>query len=135
MQDWTGRPNELVALALALLLGLGLVSVLLHVRALATGLSRRRAWLLLGQFWAAATLALVVLLATRIHLGHALVGGSPSTGWYATSLNPSQGAALAGAAVALLVCGLWIMRTVAQTGGRRARPTQVTVIPPGDEAP
>lgn len=135
MQDWTGRPNELVALALALVLGLGLVSVLLHVRALAAGLARRRAWSLLGQFWAATLVALAVLCATRVHLGQALVGGSPSAGWYATPLRPGQGVVLAGAAVTLLACVLWIMRTVAQTGGHRTRRTQVTMLPPGDEAP
>lgn len=135
MADWLGRPNELVALLVALALGLGLISALVYARAMAADMSRRQARGLLGQLWAAAAIGVAVLVAARVGLGHALVGGSPATGWYAAPLDHAQAAVLAGAAAALLACVFWIVRTVTRTSVRPARPGRVTTSAPGDEAP
>jgi len=112
--------NEAIAMFVAVLMALGLVSFLAYAKMAQAGLPPRRRQQTLGAVWLLVLGLIALLLALRVLSGGPVIGGSPTGGGVWLGLQPRQVIALL-AAVALLIIGYMRLRVVLQ--------------PPADEAP
>ena len=106
--------NELVGLLVAIVLALGLVSLLLHIKGADAGLPRRQVRRTILAVWGAVLVGTAALLALRYSIGTPLFSGSWAEGSSvrATSLPPLRWAEVGLALVVLSGCLLWALRAV-----------------------
>lgn len=124
--DWIAAPNEMLALVVAIVLALLLISALILVKGRAAGVPSRLLHKQLIQVWVALLVALGTLLGARIWLGGPVVSG-PADGLRLSDLSGAQWLVLAGAGLVMVACVLWARRAVA------ALVEMPTVVQPGDD--
>jgi hypothetical protein len=104
---------EAIALGVAVLLALALVSVLANMKMAEGGLPPERRGRVLTSLWLLLAGLLVLLFALRLLAGGPVIGGSPTSGGLWLGLHPRQLAAL-GLAVVLLILGTLRLRAILQ---------------------
>jgi len=105
--------NEAIAMGVAVVLALGLVSFLAYARMAQGGLPAARRRDVLVALWLLVLGLIALLLALRVLSGGPVIGRSPSTGGMWLGLQPRQVVAL-GIAIVLLIVGYARMRYVLQ---------------------
>lgn len=120
--------NELVALAVALALALGLLSLLLWARGLSAGMPRSRVRRALLSLWLIIVGLMALLVAVRGVLGTPLIGGSYAEGqvWLADITGP-QWILLGLVAAVVLAAAVWLRRLL--------RPFMLAPAPPTEPTP
>lgn len=106
--------SEIIGLVVALLLALGLLSLLLVARGSAAGLPPRAIHQTLISVWLMVLAVVGLLFGLRAVLGVDVVAGSPSEGFVPSKTLPSWGWGLIGFAAAVLVAAGWWLRRLLQ---------------------
>ncbi len=123
--------NEAIAMFVAVLLALGLVSFLAYGRMMQAGLSAPRCQQVLVSLWLLVLGLIALLVALRVVSGGPVIGGSPTAGGVWLGLEPHQVIALV-AAIVLLIIGYARIRGILQPleSGEPPRPPE-----PPDDSP
>lgn len=104
--------SEIAGLAVALLLALGLVSLMVWARGMSAGLPRRVIRHALLSVWVLVLALVAMLFGLRAVLGVGVLSGSPTEGIVAAESLPGWGWAVVVLAVAVVIVVAWWLRRI-----------------------